>query len=259
MQRNSVTYAILFAAAVCIVCAVVVSTSAVKLRPRQLENIELDRKKNVLMAAGIVEPGTKPSKEEIETQFAAIQSVAVDLRTGEEDASFVVAGYDQQKALSDPAASFEAPPNAAKLLRLPNHAVVYQLRDDAGRLEMLILPVEGVGLWSTLYGFLALESDLNTIRGLTFYQHGETPGLGGEVDNPRWKAGWEGRQAFDPAGEPVIALARGVAGSVADDPYHVDGLSGATLTARGVTELVQFWLGDDGFGPYLDRLAPGGA
>jgi Na+-transporting NADH:ubiquinone oxidoreductase subunit C len=259
MQRNSITYAILFAAAVCIVCAVVVSTSAVKLRPRQQENIELDRKKNVLQAAGILEAGAKATRTEIETQFAAIQPVAVDLRTGEEDASFVVAGYDQKKALSDPAASRAAPPNKAKLLRLPNHAVVYQLRDDAGRLEMLILPVEGVGLWSTLYGFLALESDLNTIRGLTFYQHGETPGLGGEVDNPRWKAGWEGRQAFDPAGEPVIALARGVAGSVADDPYHVDGLSGATLTARGVTELVQFWLGDDGFGPYLDRLAAGGA
>jgi Na+-transporting NADH:ubiquinone oxidoreductase subunit C len=259
MQRNSLAYAVLFASAVCIVCAVVVSSSAVSLKALQLKNIELDRKQNVLLAAGIVRPGEKLPAAEVEERFAAIDAVAVSLSTGEEDPSFPVAGYDQRKALSDPAASFPAPPNPASVQRLPNRAVVYQVRDAQGRLEMLILPVEGKGLWSTLYGFLALEADLNTIRGITFYQHGETPGLGGEVDNPKWKGLWQGRRAFDAAGEPVIAVARGRAGPPAEDPHRVDGLSGATLTARGVTNLVQFWLGESGFGPYLDRLGRGGA
>ena len=101
---------------------------------------------------------------------------------------------------------------------------------------------------------MALEGDLRTIRGLTFYEHKETPGLGGEVDNPRWKALWNGRLAFDDALAPVIQVVKGPAGSVADAPHSVDGLSGATITSRGVTTLLQFWLGPEGFGPYLTRL-----
>ncbi len=119
---------------------------------------------------------------------------------------------------------------------------------------MLVLPVEGYGLWSTLYGFLALDADTKTIRGLTYYQHLETPGLGGEVDNPSWKALWPGRVAFDETGAPVISVIKGRAGSPQDDPYRVDGLSGATITSRGVTNMLQFWLGEAGFGPYLERF-----
>ena len=108
-----------------------------------------------------------------------------------------------------------------------------------------------------MYGFLALDPDLATIRGLTFYQHGETPGLGGEVDNPRWKALWPGRIAFDETGEPVIAVARGRVGTPQQDPHRVDGLAGATLTSRGVTAMLRFWLGEHGYGPYLERLKRG--
>jgi Na+-transporting NADH:ubiquinone oxidoreductase subunit C len=117
-----------------------------------------------------------------------------------------------------------------------------------------------MGLWSTLYGYLALEPDARTIQGLTFYKHGETPGLGGEVDNPRWKALWPGRLASDEDGTPKIAVVKGRAGSVSEDPYHVDGLSGATITSNGVTNLMHFWLGKNGFGPYLDKQrAQGGS
>ncbi len=119
---------------------------------------------------------------------------------------------------------------------------------------MLVLPVEGYGLWSTLYGFIALEADLTTIRGITFYQHGETPGLGGEVDNPNWKRKWVGRKAFGPEGEVKIHVVKGLAGPPSEDPYEVDGLSGATITSRGVSHLVQFWLGEQGFGPFLEKL-----
>jgi Na+-transporting NADH:ubiquinone oxidoreductase subunit C len=124
---------------------------------------------------------------------------------------------------------------------------------------MVVIPVEGKGLWSTLYGFLALDKDVNTIKGLTFYQHAETPGLGGEVDNPKWKALWPGRKAFGDDGQPKIAVIKGQAGPVAEDPYQVDGLSGATITARGVSHLVQFWLGTNGFGPYLKQFKERGS
>jgi len=122
-----------------------------------------------------------------------------------------------------------------------------------GAVEKMILPIEGKGLWSTLYGFLALDADARTIRGITFYQHGETPGLGGEVDNPGWKARWAGRQAFDEQGEVRIEVLKKEAGPPEEDPYHVDGLSGATITSRGVNELVRFWLGPNGFKPYIER------
>jgi Na+-transporting NADH:ubiquinone oxidoreductase subunit C len=128
-----------------------------------------------------------------------------------------------------------------------------------GELEALIVPISGQGLWSTLYGYIALAPDTNTIRGITFYQHAETPGLGGEVDNPRWKALWVGRKAFDKNGRPAITVKKGRAGPADTDPYNVDGLSGATITSRGVGNLVRFWLGDDGFGPYLKTQRAGGS
>ena len=124
---------------------------------------------------------------------------------------------------------------------------------DGETLELVVLPVEGLGLWSTLYGFIALDADLETVRGLSFYEHGETPGLGGEVDNPRWKALWPGRKVLADA-EPRIEVVRGRAGSTDEDPYRVDGLAGATMTGRGVTNLLRFWLGEEGFRPYFERL-----
>lgn len=254
MQRSA-AYVLGFAAIVCVVCAVVVSSAAVALREKQEINSALYRRENVLVAAGIVEPGTSPGNEEIARLFEErIQARVVDLDTGEYAPDVDPLTYDQRKSTTDPSTSERAPANRAQLQRLPNHALVYEVRNESGGLEMVVLPVEGKGLWSTLYGFIALRSDLRTIQGLTFYEHGETPGLGGEVDNPRWKSLWEGRKAFGEQGDVEIHVVKGPAGPPSEDPYEVDGLSGATITSRGVTYLVQFWLGPQGFGPYLDRL-----
>lgn len=253
MQRSA-AYVLGFAAVICVVCAVVVSTAAVVLRDRQDFNSALYRRENVLIAAGLVAPGEEIDTQELERRLARLQARVIDLRSGEYVDGIDPATFDQRRAASDPARSRPAPPNAAQLQRLPENALVYEVRDAAGGLEMVVLPIEGKGLWSTLYGFLALRGDLTTIQGITFYQHGETPGLGGEVDNPRWKSLWEGRQAFDEQGEVAIRVIKGPAGPVAEEPFEVDGLSGATMTSRGVTNLVRFWLGDDGFGPYIARL-----
>ena len=135
------------------------------------------------------------------------------------------------------------------------YALVYIAIDEEGLLQQMILPVHGKGLWSTLYGFLALDSDMTTINGFAFYEHGETPGLGGEVDNPRWKAQWIGKKAFDKNWNIGIEVLKGKV--IPNDPkfqYRVDGLSGATITSRGVRDLLRYWLGENGFKPYLDRL-----
>lgn len=253
-MQKSAAYSILFAAAVCLVCAVFVSSSAVSLKRRQDQNAFLDKQRNVLVAAGLAEEGERPSAEEIQERFEPIESVVIDLETGEELPDVNPLTFDQREMTSNPDTSTEAPRNPAGVERLPERALVYRLEDDRGELELLILPIEGKGLWSTLYGFLALDQDLETIRGITFYEHKETPGLGGEVDNPRWKAEWVGRRAFDENNEPRIQVIRGEAGPPSEDPYRVDGLSGATMTSRGVGSLVRFWLGDEGFGPYLENL-----
>jgi Na+-transporting NADH:ubiquinone oxidoreductase subunit C len=253
MQQHSNAYIIGFAAAVCLVCSIVVSSTAVALRPRQIENKELDRQKQVLSVAGLVDSGQGVAADEVQRLFDEfIVARAVELSTGAYDESVNPAEYDQRKAEKDPATSRPAPPNKAGLQRLPNIAVIYQKVVD-GNIEMVILPIEGKGLWSTLYGFIALAPDGTTVEGITFYEHGETPGLGGEIENPSWKALWPGRQAFDESGDLAIEVIKGHAGPVSEDPYRVDGLSGATITARGVSHLVRFWLSDEGFGQYLDR------
>ena len=119
----------------------------------------------------------------------------------------------------------------------------------------MILPIEGYGLWSTLYGFIALEENGNDIYGLQFYQHGETPGLGAEVDNPRWKALWNGKKLRDDDGDLQITVAK--APPAAGQDYYIDALAGATLTSRGVHNLVRFWMGEQGYGPFLERLKAG--
>ena len=253
-SHDSIVRIVAVAFSLCIVCSVVVSTAAVVLKPAQEANQTLDRKRNILAAAGMLEEG-RP----VEELFQRIDERFVDLRSGEfTDAP--TAGYDQRAASKDPARSVAlGEGDIAKIGRRANYARVYLVRDDAGAVDKVILPVHGYGLWSTLYGFVALEGDANTIAGIGFYEHGETPGLGGEVDNPRWKSQWPGKQVYRD-GEVAIALAKGsVDRSQPGADWRVDGLAGATITSRGVTNLVQFWLGESGFGPFLDNLKAGRA
>jgi Na+-transporting NADH:ubiquinone oxidoreductase subunit C len=258
-MQHSTTYILLFAAAVCGICSVFVAGAAVLLEDRQLENIALDRQKKVLVVAGLMKEGETISREEVAQRFDDnIVPSIVDLATGAVMEGVDADDFDQRKASKDPATSREATPNSAGVLRVPIQGQIYRVVQD-GRLQSVIIPISGKGLWSTLYGFLALDADLRTIAGITFYDHGETPGLGGEVDNPRWKARWKGRLAFDDRDRPAIRVKKGMAGSPEADPYEVDGLAGATITSRGVGNLVRFWLGDDGFGPYLKAQRAGGS
>lgn len=256
-MQHSTGYIIGFAAVVCLVCAVFVSSAAVGLKDRQEANRLLDRQEKVLKVAGLVEETTHPSRDEIRSLYeSSIQAKVIDLGTGEPAPDIDPRSFDQRAASKDPEQSHPAPENPSKIMRLPNHALVFDVVQDGER-KALIIPIEGYGLWGTLYGYLALAPDARTIVGITFYSHKETPGLGGEVDNPRWKALWPGRLAFNDRGVPSIAVKKGPAGPPAEDPYNVDGLSGATLTSRGVTNLLHFWLGENGYGPYLEKIRAG--
>jgi Na+-transporting NADH:ubiquinone oxidoreductase subunit C len=255
-SKDGIGRTLLVAFALCIVCSVVVSTAAVSLKPAQEANKALDRKRNILAAAGMLQEGRS-----VEEQFASISTRVVDLRTGEFTDAVDPAGYDQRRAAKDPAMSraLDDEADIAGLGRREDYAVVYLVEDSAGEVDKIILPVHGKGLWSTLYGFMALEKDANTVVGLGFYEHGETPGLGGEVDNPRWKALWPGKQVYR-ADRVALHLIKGSVDPSSDNAaWEVDGLSGATLTARGVTNLVQFWLGENGYQPFLENLKQGDA
>lgn len=255
-MRFSTQYILGFAAAISIFCSIFVAGSAVALKDRQDLNAVVDKQKQVLKVAGLLTEDEEISASEVGKRFEAnLVPRVVDMKTGEYDDSVDATTFDQERAAKDPEMSEKAPAgNPAKVQRIPNHALIYQLKDDSGAIEALILPVEGKGLWSTLKGFIALAPDTTTVIGLTFYSHKETPGLGGEVDNPKWKALWPGRKVFDDSWNPTLEVIKGQAGPPADDPHRVDGLSGATLTSRGVTHLVQFWLGEAAFGPYLKNF-----
>ncbi|MCE2390606.1 MAG: Na(+)-translocating NADH-quinone reductase subunit C [Proteobacteria bacterium] len=257
-MQHSARYVVIFAAAVCVVCSVFVSAAAVSLRERQEANKLLDRQKKVLTVAGMMRDGESLPAAEVARIFeTSVRTHVVRLAGGRMLPDVDPELYDPRQAAADPDRSHPAPSNRAGILRVADQQLVYHVVED-GDVSAVILPIEGKGLWSTLYGYLALAPDTRTVRGITFYEHGETPGLGGEVDNPGWKAKWPGRLAFDEDWTPRIGVKKGVAGPPESDPYRVDGLSGATITSRGVTQLLEFWLGEAGFGPYLTEFRSGG-
>ncbi len=251
MANDTVIKTLVVAGILSVVCSALVSSSAVLLRPLQETNKDLDRKKNILQAAGTYDPD-----QPIEDQFSNFEIKVVDLATGKFRDDIDASTFDQRKAAKSQDQGIAVPKkdDIAGLKRRSRYALIY-LANDGGQLDQLILPVHGKGLWSTLYGYLALDKDLSTINGFAFYQHGETPGLGGEVDNPRWKQQWVGKKAFDDQGNFKIEVLKGKTNpSSPDIDYQVDGLSGATITTRGVDSLLGYWLGNEGFGTFLTYL-----
>lgn len=251
---------IFVAVALCLFCSMIVSVAAVSLRPVQDANKLLDKRRNILEVAGLYEQGM-----DINAVFeSAFEPRIIDIATGEFIEGVPVEGsdpitataYDDRAAVDDLNLSIPLQNDPAGLGRQAKYVVVYLLMDGDGALDKVILPISGYGLWSTLYGFIALEEDADTIFGLQFYEQGETPGLGAEVDNPRWKALWHDKELYDDNGELAITVAKGSpTGDAAK--YHIDALAGATLTSVGVDNLVRFWMGDQGFEPFLDRIKNG--
>ena len=236
------------------VCSFLVSLASVGLRPRQEANRALERKKNILLAADLYQQNV-----DIDTLFARVEPRIIELSSGRfvPETEIPVDSFDQLASVNDQRLSrpLAKDQDIAGLRRLEKYSLVYLVRDDKGRISKVVLPVRGKGLWSTMYGYVALNGDLQTICGLSFYEHGETPGLGGEIENPAWLAGWKGKKLFDDQGKVALKVVKGTSkarGQAAQ--YEVDGLSGATLTGDGVERMFHFWFDKQGFKPFLDRL-----
>ena len=230
----------------CLACSVLVSTVAVALKPQQTANKKLDLNKNILSAADLLPE--KASAEQINKIFSAFDSKFVDIESGR----YAVDADTMVKVNRD-----DAPAGLSSVNQF-QEIFVYS---PNGTPELYVLPVEGPGLWGKMYGFLVLEGDLNTIKGLSFYLHKETPGLGAKVELDSWKNLWKGKHAYTTTGEINIVvgkknLAPGVA--KAKDGF-IDGLSGATLTTVGVNNLIRFWLGDSGFAQFIKNAKAGEA
>jgi len=258
MSQDSTLKTFQVATGVCLVCSLFVSTAAVMLAPRQGENRRLDKIKNVLVAGYLEEAGKSAGeiyRERVEERWVNLSDgtfVPDDQLADLPDAN----EFDIKAMMSDALLGEDIPPDEdiAGIKRRPKNMVVYLVK-EGNRRQQVILPIYGKGLWSTLYGFIALKSDMQTVSGITFYEHKETPGLGGEVDNRSWKAGWRDKQALNEEGDVVISVLKGrVDPDSAQAQRQIDGLSGATITTRGVDQLVKYWLGDSGFGPFLNRL-----
>lgn len=271
----------------CLVCSVFVSAAAVLLRDRQNRNKENEKNINILIAAGLydeaagalVENNELPAGLKIadifekpaegETGRTWIETQIIDLKTGQQINAAAreliekrfqsIEKYDQRKASKDPSPDWTEPvpidKDVASIKRREHFAAVYFVRKADGQLDQIVLPIRGYGLWSTLWGLISLDADLKTVRGLTFYEHAETPGLGGEVDNVDWKSKWKDKLAYGEDGKVQIRVIKGTVAAKSSKAIHqVDGLSGATITSRGVSNMMQYWLGPEGFGPLIGRL-----
>lgn len=250
-KKDSTVGTLVISVAMCVVCGLIVAAAAVSLRPQQQANMLLDRQTNILRVAGIYEPGM-----DVGAAFATVEQRFVDFKTGE----YVERSkqYDQYAAanIEGEGVALTEGQDVAGIRRVANVGTLYLVNNDAGELQTIVIPIQGYGLWSTMYGYVSLENDGNTIKGIVFYRHGETPGLGGEISNPNWQALWAGKKVFDADGNLQFSVVKGhVDPAQAGAEYKVDGLSGATLTTNGVNNTVHFWFGDMAYGPYLKRYA----
>ncbi len=243
-NNDSFSKTIIVSVALCLVCSILVSSAAVLLKDKQKANAVLDKKRNVLIAANLLKPDT-----DITSAFANIEQKFVDLESGKFVSVNNPATFNQRQLAKQADSSVAIEKDIASIGRRSKTASVYLVKEGK-KIKTIILPIHGSGLFSTLYGFVAIDSDKQTVVGIKYYEQGETPGLGGEVENPLWLALWPGKKILDHQGKPVLQLVKGGA----KKQNEVDALSGASMTTRGIQNMLDYWLGEHGFGPFLSRL-----
>lgn len=252
MNRNSPTYTVLFTLAVCAICSVLVAGAYEALGEKQRADAAVFRMLDILRLTGLAEADEELERAEILERFEAIRPQAVDMQTRRVDPEVDARLHDQREASNDPLTSFLAPENNAGVRRVPDHAIVYERLGAEGGLEQILIPIHGQGYGGQIYGFLSLGPDLNTVTDIVFYELQETPTLGGRITRSSWRRNWPGRRIYDDSGQVALRLVAD-AGPPEEDPYQVDAVSRATVTTNGVQNMLLFWLGPDGFGPFLEN------
>ena len=250
MNKDSALNIAFIGIGLCLLCSAIISLIAIQLRSVQNENVVKDMQKKIVSSAGLeLEYGS------VENAMMNIKTIVVDLDQGK-IVDINPNSYELSKELREDGKYkfLSAENDIASIKKREKYSKVFiEYKDD--KINTLILPVRGYGLWGILYGYLAIKSDFNTVAGLEFYEHKETPGLGAEIDNPKWKALWKGKKIYQENGEVSLKVIKGnVLASSDNINYEVDGLSGATLTCNGVTNLIAYWMGSDGFLNFINNL-----
>ncbi len=239
---------ILAAFVVSAVCAVLVSSATVILRPIQAANRAAEEEARVeALVRGI--PGMSDLLTEV---GGSLSTVVVDLERGR--AAHDVTPSTLLATLADTSnwTSLDPSQDLAGLGARPDYAQVFLLRDN-DRVSLLLLPIAGQGYNGRIEAVLAVRGDMNTIAGVTITRQSETPGLGGRIEEMAWQSSFPGRQIFDDEGTVRFSVARGSASSI----HEVDGITGATRTSNAITQIVRFWLGPDGYGPLIAAISRG--
>lgn len=261
MNNDSPAKAIIVVLGTAFVCSLLVTVAAVKLKPIQRAYQDLERNRFIVAISGLASPGQELDDSEVVELFQELDALLVDIDAGTVDGSMNPLSFDQRQASADPELSVAIPSelDGASLSRRSRLATVFIVGDKANP-RRIILPMHGQGMWSTIYGFLALEGDLNTIADVTFYEQGETAGIGDKILESRWQARWRGRQLYDANGALAFKVSDRIVGDATPAARHeVDAIAGATVTTSSVTALVQYWFGPHGFGPFLTNMRAGEA
>jgi len=254
MSEERIGRTLAVAAIVAVFCSLVVSSAVIYLRPIHLAWAALDQNRNVLQVAGLLPAAEETTDRQVVTLFRELDVRLVNLASGLFDQQLDALAYDQQSAADEPATSVIIPAglDLARLGRRARLATVY-LVWNGGRIQHIVLPLRGQGMWAPIEGHIALEADFNTVTGIGFHQHGETPGIGDRIQQRDWQASWIGKKIYGPDGQIRIGFA--AIHSTGLQPEHrFDAISGATVTVTAVNQMVAYWLGQHGFGPFLDQL-----
>lgn len=245
-MQHSKPYSIGFILIITALFGLLLALAASALSERQQFNEEVNVKRNILMAVGVLDRDREMELDEIDAMYQeSVQSFAVDPE------GTIVEGVsgeslDLEVVLQNPDTS--------------QHRYPVFVATDAGGSTVYAIPVFGKGLWSTLYGYLALEADLETVRGMTFYAHGETPGLGAEIEQAWFQDNFVGKKIYDAGALRTIQVVKGTVENRIQDPgdrdYYVDGISGATITGRGVSNLLETKVAL--YEPFFRRIRAGG-
>lgn len=227
MNKNSNGFTFGFATVTVIVVAVLLSLAAIGLAPYQAKNIRLEKMQNILSSIGVT---IQPKEAEKLFNQLIKEQLVLDTKGNPVSGDILAFDIDLKKEL-DKARTGEADKQLFPLFIFSKNANTYY-----------VIPVRGKGLWGPIWGYVALESDMNTIHGASFGHKSETPGLGAEIDTEEFQRQFVGKKIFDDPGKFVsVRLVKG--GANPEDDHGVDAVSGGTITSNGVTEMLQRTLG----------------
>lgn len=225
-MRQSNLYIVIYAAVLTIVCGGLLALASEGLKERQQFNVALEQKKNIL--ATVVE--LKEGQDVNVLYSQRVKEFVVDFEGN------IKEGIKPQDVVL--AAEYKKP-SEQRLLPLYE----FKNESDPNKIDYLVLPIYGFGLWNDIWGFVALESDMNTIRGVKFDHKGETPGLGARISSDEEvQARYKGKSIYDDTKLVSVTMMKGEGNDYGSDPHKVDGMSGATLTAKGVNNMLKDYL-----------------